>query len=87
MDTMRADRALYGGAGTVSLEHGTGPPPGQPHEVTFATAVAQPRMRKGVTKLMRMEGHPYLIAATADDLRDAAAGQRSLRPKPQRSRL
>ena len=39
----------------VSVEHGSGVPPGEGHEVAFIAAVGEPLVGKGVAELMPMQ--------------------------------
>jgi len=48
-----------GRRGAVALEHGAGPPGGEPHQVHLAAAVCKPLMREGVPELVGMQaGEP-----------------------------
>jgi hypothetical protein len=76
--------AGVGGRGAVPLQHRTGPPPGQAHQVGLSPALGEPLMREGVAELMRVQVRQAgLAAATPKHLDQTPGGQAALEPQPQ----
>jgi hypothetical protein len=72
------------GRGAVALQHRTGLPAGQAHQVGLPAAFGQPLMGEGVAQLVGVQPRKSgLFAAASQHLHQAPPGQPALQPKPQ----
>ena len=72
---MRFACALIRSARAVPLEHLSGSPSCEAHEIAFGSAVREPLVGEGMAELMRADlAEPGLLAPSAQHLRDAAVG-------------
>ena len=71
------------GRGAVALQHRTGLPAGQAHQVGLPAAFGQPLVREGVAQLVWVQaGQTSLLAAASQHLHQAPSGQPALQPQP-----
>jgi hypothetical protein len=76
--------APVGGRGTVAVQHGTGAPAGQAHEVGLAAALGEPPMGEGVAELVGMQpGKARLLGTMPQHLDEAPRGEPPAEAKPQ----
>jgi hypothetical protein len=71
------------GRGAVTLQHRTGLPARQAHQVGLPAALGQPLVREGVAQLVGVQaGQASLLAAASQHLHQAPSGQPAPQPQP-----
>jgi hypothetical protein len=75
-------RSGVGDAGAVAIEHLTGPPPGEPHEVGLRAAGGKPCVGEAVAEHVWMNAQSDRCAAAFEHLLDAGDGQFALPAEP-----